>query len=202
MTSSHTPSTSPPAGGERKAGLNPAIQAFRGIAILIVVLFHYTARLPDAVLFQNGSGIGDLFSFGWIGVYLFFIISGYSIFGSLMRSRDAGFFFAKRIARVFPPFIIASSLIYLFLQFFEVPSFRSGPWSFNAEHVSFLDYFFTTFLFARDLGFTWVDGVFWTLLVEVKFYFLLTLLHALGVTPCVTVLVASIESESFGAIAR
>lgn len=164
------------------SGVNPAIQVFRGISIAIVVLFHYTSRTPNEVLFQNGAKVTTLFSFGWIGVYLFFVISGYSIYGSLIRSSDPGHFLAKRVARILPPFVAASTLIFVFLQFVSVPSFRDGGWSFNVEKISILDYVMTTFFLARDLGFNWVDGVFWTLLVEIKFYFLITLLHAFGLT--------------------
>ena len=159
-----------------------SVQAFRGIAIIMVVVFHYISRVPEKVLYGRNLGLAEYFSFGWIGVYLFFIISGYSIGSSLDRSKNASHFLSKRFARIYPAFVIASTVIFISIQFVDVPTFEIGEWSFNTEPVTGIDYFFTMFFFPRDFGFLWVDGVFWTLLVEIKFYFYVALLYFFGIS--------------------
>ncbi|KAJ54593.1 hypothetical protein ACMU_17970 [Actibacterium mucosum KCTC 23349] len=159
--------------------MNPNLNAFRGISILIVALYHYTSRLPPDAFLPNGQELGHFFRFGWIGVYVFFAISGYCILGSYLRSADSWEFFAKRVARIYPLFVVSSTVVFLYITLFHVPSFSRDGWSFNAQDVSVQDYVFTTFFLANDLGFTWVDGAYWTLLVEVKFYFIIALVFGL-----------------------
>lgn len=47
-----------------------SIDVFRGVAILMVVLFRYTARLPAEVLHVTGPAAPQ-FAYGWDGVYFF-----------------------------------------------------------------------------------------------------------------------------------
>ncbi len=76
-----------------KPGLNPGIQGLRGIAILLVLLNH--AAIPG-------------FAGGYVGVDIFFVISGYLIGGLLWREGQRagriaiGEFYARRIRRLFP----------------------------------------------------------------------------------------------------
>jgi peptidoglycan/LPS O-acetylase OafA/YrhL len=162
------------------ARFNPNLDYFRGISILLVVLFHYTSRIPAEALFSQGGETTTMFSFGWIGVYVFFIVSGFCISGSFDRSNSASQFMIKRIARIYPPFVVASIIIYVYQTLVYVPSFHEGDWSFSPSPVAFKDFFFTTFFMARDLGFDWVDGAYWTLLIEMKFYLYFSILGALG----------------------
>lgn len=159
---------------------NVTIDVFRGVSILAVVIFHYTVRVPPEVLFElSPETVTSFFSFGWVGVYIFFSVSGFSVYQSLKRSPTPLHFIAKRVARIYIPFVIASTCIFISLPLLDLPSFQQGEWRFGGA-VSFYDYLATTFFFARDLGFSWVDGVFWTLLVELKFYLALAVLGALG----------------------
>lgn len=151
------------------------IDVMRAASIIVVVLFHYTSRIPEAVMGLQEVEITDFFSFGWIGVYCFFVISGYCIIGSAQRSSSGLGFFIKRISRIYPPFIIISTFVFICMQFLYVPSFDYGEWSFRDDPVGILDYVATTFFMARDLGFEWVDGAYWTLLVEMKYYFILSI---------------------------
>ena len=47
-----------------------------GLAIAFVVL-HYFARLPPDLIGHNDVRLNYVFSFGWIGVYIFFVVSGF-----------------------------------------------------------------------------------------------------------------------------
>jgi len=69
----------------------PSLDGLRGLAILLVIAYHY---------------FDTAFSFGWMGVDLFFVLSGYLITGRLLRTLgQPGFFttfYRNRILRIFP----------------------------------------------------------------------------------------------------
>jgi len=75
---------------------NHWIQILRAISVLIVIGYHFELPIPN----------------GFIGVDVFFVISGYVITQSLMRSADDSWsarlqlFYTKRIARLFPAFLV------------------------------------------------------------------------------------------------
>src|SRR5438105_4992960 len=69
-----------------RAGRIPSLDAIRGIAILLVLLHHYITA-PSA--FEPGSlpdRVISLISFGWAGVDLFFVLSGFLIGGIILRN--------------------------------------------------------------------------------------------------------------------
>lgn len=149
------------------------IEILRGVSVFLVGYHHFSDRLPYAVL--GAAGPPSLpFSAGKIGVYMFFLISGLLIAMSLERSKSIAEFYARRIARIWPLFVAASLIIFAFLQVFDPPVVIGGPKDFYEDHISVLDLIGQLF-FLNDLGFDWVDGVFWSLLVELKFYLLIGL---------------------------
>jgi peptidoglycan/LPS O-acetylase OafA/YrhL len=154
-----------PLGGHDKSNF---IQVWRGIAALLVIYYHLSNRVPPEYLGMHDRP-SIIFYSGKIGVLIFFIISGYLIVQSLQFSRNLASFYAKRISRIWPLFILASVIIFLFLQFFDPPMVPSGPKKFFVESRSVVDLFGSIF-FLEDLGFHWMDGVFWSILVELKFY--------------------------------
>jgi peptidoglycan/LPS O-acetylase OafA/YrhL len=88
---------------------NPWIQILRAISVLVVIAYHFELPISN----------------GFIGVDIFFVISGYVITQSLMRSSEASrlsrlkVFYIKRIARLFPAFLVVfiftiiSSILFL-----------------------------------------------------------------------------------------
>lgn len=88
-----------------------SIQAMRGIAALLVVLFHSRVYLNNV---YSQSNLGDLlFSFGYLGVDLFFIISGFIItHATYNKTQDSGFkYISKRLFRIYPAYIVALALL-------------------------------------------------------------------------------------------
>lgn len=153
------------------------LDVLRGVAVILVVYYHYTDRVPFE--FLNASGPASIpFYSGKIGVYIFFVLSGILIAKSLEHSRNLADFFAKRVSRIWPLFAFSAVVIFVFLQFFDPPVVPSGPKQFYEDPVGIKDLFGTIF-FLYDFGFNWVDGVFWSILVELKFYFILGLIAVL-----------------------
>src|SRR3954471_5447882 len=91
------------------------LDALRGVAVLLVVAFHYTARFAEAYP-AAGAGAPD-FSFGAYGVHLFFIISGFVIIMTVDRSERAADFVVARFSRLFPAYwtaiLITSAVLWL-----------------------------------------------------------------------------------------
>jgi peptidoglycan/LPS O-acetylase OafA/YrhL len=149
------------------------VDALRGIAALGVCWYHFTygndAFLPDGALKSSGT-------FGWLGVEIFFVISGFIIPYSLHRGSyricDYGRFVLKRVIRLDPPYL-AGILIVIALGYASAatPGFHGPPfqlsWVQLLLHLGYLNVFF---------GYPWLNGVFWTLAIELQYYLLVGLL--------------------------
>jgi len=89
----------------------PALDGLRGVAILMVVFLH-------------NFGFMNYFFFGWLGVDLFFVLSGFLITDILMNSLDKPHFlrnfYMKRILRIFPLFYLI-----VILCLFILPAIKS-----------------------------------------------------------------------------
>jgi peptidoglycan/LPS O-acetylase OafA/YrhL len=146
-----------------------AIDLLRLLSALGVLAYHYGAaygRLPDphAVMAQIPLSDGWLAATwcGWIGVELFFVISGFVIAGSA-RGASAGQFIGRRIARLLPAAWICASLTLAVLL-----------------AVGARGALLTEWLGSMSLWPTgpWIDGVYWTLGVELAFYALVAAMLA------------------------
>ena len=144
------------------------IQVWRGIAAFIVIYYHFSNRVPFASL--NGAHAPAIeFYSGKLGVMIFFAISGYLITQSLAGSKDLASFLAKRVSRIWPLFILAAITIFVAMQFIDPPVVEGGAKPFEGGSTRLIDLIGNLF-FLEDLGFRWIDGVFWSIVVELKFY--------------------------------
>jgi len=152
---------------------NPAAQQklygldhLRALAILLVFLFHYF------ILSHGEPGwLPDTASFGWTGVDLFFVLSGFLISSQLFAQLKTGApisfkqFFLKRFFRIVPAFLVTVAL------YFCIPFFREKP------NLPPLWKFLT---FTQNLGLNLKEtGAFshcWSLCVEEHFYLFLPLI--------------------------
>jgi peptidoglycan/LPS O-acetylase OafA/YrhL len=154
------------------------VDCLRGIAALSVVWYHCTVGsgvLQDSWLARSGR-------YGWLGVEMFFVISGfiipYSLHQSGYRTGDFGRFLLKRIARLDPPYF-ATILLCIALSYAVTlaPGFRGEwphyTWAQLAAHIAY----FNSFLHLR-----WVNVVFWSLGIEFQYYLLIGLTFPLLVT--------------------
>jgi peptidoglycan/LPS O-acetylase OafA/YrhL len=152
-----------------------SIDALRGAAALGVVLYHAVFQTPSAVpnnlfrwpvkLLQFGS------SFGYIGVFLFFVISGFCIHLRWAKSRangqspsiKFGSFWRRRIRRLYPPYLIAFALFFLMAALsvgINVTRFFVYD---VVMHLLMLHNFDPRVCYS-------INGVFWTLAIEEQLY--------------------------------
>jgi peptidoglycan/LPS O-acetylase OafA/YrhL len=82
----------------------PALDGFRGAAILLVIVFHAQLGMPGSVVLENWAL--RLGSAGWCGVDLFFVLSGFLITGILLDAKGSPTYFRsfymRRALRIFP----------------------------------------------------------------------------------------------------
>lgn len=150
-----------------------SIDALRGFAALSVALFH----LGGAGLPKLSSPLTiRLTSWGWTGVEVFFVISGFVIPFVMRKAnyhwRDAGAFLARRLIRIWPPSAILIALTVA--QYAVINRIGAGDpagWT----HLS-IPGIAANLLYA--VPFTcqhWLNGILWTLAVEFQFYLFLAL---------------------------
>ncbi len=142
------------------------IQLLRGIASLLVVLFHTTINANDIL---KKEFCLNFFAFGGAGVDIFFVLSGFIItYTSLKPLREGKQLFSflrRRFVRIFPSYWLVITL-FLMIQIL-LPAFYNTKYNFTLSNI-----LSTYFLFP---GHTMINGVSWTLTYELFFYFLFSL---------------------------
>jgi peptidoglycan/LPS O-acetylase OafA/YrhL len=140
------------------------LDGFRAVAILMVVAFHY---FHVFVKKYSGAELPSFsFSFGGVGVDLFFMISGFVIFMTVTR-KDLKGFFISRLTRLYPVYIFSVCLTAIVILSF-------GEWYTELNLINFIK---NLTMFQYYLGGTNIDGVYWSLRVEVAFYFALAIIY-------------------------
>ncbi|MBU6267124.1 MAG: acyltransferase [Sphingomonadales bacterium] len=143
---------------DRPASRLAELDALRGIAALMVVLFHYTFRsthvLPGAVPIAHGL------NWGHFGVQLFFAISGFVILMTLERTHATADFLVSRFARLYPAYWFAVILTTLGVTALGAGQLAQPP-AIVAANLTMLHGF---------LYLPAVDGAYWSLTVELAFY--------------------------------
>ena len=156
------------------------LEGLRGIAIVLVTLHHFW---PDAgAFFAQWAPLAHL---GWIGVDLFFVISGFLIGGILLDTRhDAryfGNFYARRVLRIFPLYYLLVLTLFAVVPIGQaiVHQLPYGDTGFVRESGSPVWYL----LFAGNIreSITGVEPAYmlaplWSISIEEQFYLLCPLL--------------------------
>lgn len=130
-----------------------ALDLVRFFAAMAVMLYHYTAR-PEAKSFEL---LSEFTKFGYLGVPIFFIISGYVVSLSAENRTSYGFF-VSRVTRLYPAYW-ACIIFTLFIVYF----FGKHQYSLNQILANFT-------MLNSYLGYGNIDGVYWTLQKEIQFY--------------------------------
>ena len=144
------------------------VDALRGLAALAVVLFHFTTRFVE--LYQPDYTPIFAVPYGYFGVNLFFIVSGFVIFMTLERTEQPMDFVVSRFSRLFPSYWVAIILTFVVTHWLGLPGKLVG-----------FETALTNFLMVHSIfGVPHVDGVYWTLEVEMLFYMGMFSLYRLG----------------------
>lgn len=170
----------PPLAGARI----PALDGVRGLAILLVILFHHTLMPQPTAVDRIYANLARL---GWSGVDLFFVLSGFLITGLLVESRGGAHyyrnFYARRTLRIVP-------LYYAFLFYVLVVC----PWlwpdtglaamarrAMEGRSEAWYWLYLSNIFFARDETFGHPNlAVTWSLAIEEQFYLVWPLVVALA----------------------
>jgi len=162
---------------KKKLGYLSSLDLLRGIAALAVCYFHFTHGNPDFLsktnlLYQSGR-------YGFLGVDVFFVISGfvipYAMYRGMYRFKNFGKFLLKRVIRIEPPFI-ASIILVIALNWLSTlsPYYRGAGFTIDftalALHLGYLNAFFQ---------YPWVNDVYWTLAIEFQYYIIIALIFPL-----------------------
>jgi peptidoglycan/LPS O-acetylase OafA/YrhL len=140
----------------------PGLDLLRALAIIVVVIYHaalFGFKLP-----------GRIDRFGWIGVDLFFVLSGYLIGGQLLaplahgNKIDLGRFFARRALRIMPAYFAVLAVYFLLPSWREYPDMSQPLWKFLLSIQNIALHGGTAFSHA------------WSLAVEDQFYLALPFL--------------------------
>jgi peptidoglycan/LPS O-acetylase OafA/YrhL len=148
----------------------PALDGLRALAILLVI--PHNVSVLSAPLSAFVYPIGILTNVGWVGVQLFFALSGFLISGNLLDSRQSSnyyrAFFGRRVLRIFP--LYYGMLILLLIV---VPLLGLAPPELTASmhHQLWLWLFLTNWFAPLAVGVAGF-GHFWSLAIEEQFYLL------------------------------
>ncbi|MFI6687904.1 acyltransferase family protein [Streptomyces sp. NPDC050485] len=180
---SHAPHARPlpsPSGAPRAATKRPprlyVLDGLRLIAALMVVAFHFVGYdrygakgawgQSTAVLFPTAHKIA---SYGWLGVELFFLISGFVICMSCW-GRTPRDFFVSRVVRLYPAFWVCVLTTAVVLRA-------------NGDHQITPSRVLTNLTMLHEpLGVPHVDAVYWSLWAEMRFYLLFAVVACMGLT--------------------
>ncbi|MFM2054769.1 MAG: hypothetical protein RL456_2806 [Pseudomonadota bacterium] len=154
---------------------NHEIDLLRGIACAAVVVFHFLYRGQQDAWIADAAppALAQAARYGYLGVHLFFIISGYVIFMSMQGSTARGFV-ASRAARLYPAYWVAALLT------------TAVSWGLASELFPvrtrdlLINLTMLTHWLPLGLKVEYVDGAYWSLAVEFQFYLLMLLVMRAG----------------------
>lgn len=159
----------------RVPGQLPELDGLRGVAIILVLLRHAMAPYPLAerpLMLVFGWDLGTFLTNGWIGVDLFFVLSGFLITHHILKSTEKHGgswqwrpYLEKRALRIVPAYYVVLLLAALG-RFPDYGISFEGIWERVAYHLVFL----------QDYLPSNIVVTFWSLGVEEKFYLVAPLL--------------------------
>jgi peptidoglycan/LPS O-acetylase OafA/YrhL len=149
----------------------PALDGVRGLAILLVLLYHFVAQTTSTNAFERA--INWPLSYGLLGVDLFFVLSGFLITGILYDARGQPRYFRnfymRRVLRIFPLYYGVLAVVFLVVPL--SPALRETELGLLREHQAWAWLYAVNIYLARAGG--WVLSYiehFWSLAVEEHFY--------------------------------
>jgi peptidoglycan/LPS O-acetylase OafA/YrhL len=146
-------------------GQMPVLDALRGVAILLVLAHRFNVT-PDPESLPARL-VCALMEAGWVGVQLFFVLSGFLITGILLDSRGSPSyyhaFFARRVLRIFPLYYVVLAVA------FAVVPLLTGRQPEGHQHQLWLWIYLSNWVSPFGMGVAAFPH-FWSLAVEEQFY--------------------------------
>jgi peptidoglycan/LPS O-acetylase OafA/YrhL len=141
----------------------PELDGLRGLAVLAVIFYHCHPRFDGTPLYYASL-------WGWAGVNLFFVLSGFLITSILLESREKPHYFrnfyGRRALRIWPVYLLVLMVVYAQSDWFIGPkpldAIKTAPW--------FAYIFFVQNLF--HLALPPAIGPTWSLAIEQQYYLL------------------------------
>ena len=152
----------------------PALDLLRLAAVAGVILYHYGFWGP----YSHGTylvalpELAPIAQYGFLGVPVFFAISGFVIAFSAEGWTPTGFAIA-RFSRIYPTFVVCMTI-----TFVAVALFGAGHFEVTARQ-----WLCNLFIAAPMLGQPYMDSAYWSLVIEVVFYIWVVILMASGLFP-------------------
>lgn len=147
----------------------PALDGVRGTAAAMIFVYHYGGGAQSS--FQPLRLVGNLLHLGWVGVSLFFVLSGFLISGILWDGyRKPGWwrrFYVRRSLRIFPLYYLALILAAVVWLSLGVPTLQISSLWVYILYLQDAPYFSAHFV-PPLMGVELVH--FWSLAVEEQFY--------------------------------
>jgi len=154
------------------SGHLPVLDGVRGLAILMVLLFHFVGNtLPIGRL---GRAIVSAANYGSYGVELFFVLSGFLITGILYDARNKPHYFRnfymRRLLRIFPLYYGVLALVFFAAPL--IPALQGPTLDDLVDRQGWAWLYAVNIYIARagDWSFSYLDH-FWSLAIEEQFYF-------------------------------
>jgi peptidoglycan/LPS O-acetylase OafA/YrhL len=146
------------------------IDLLRFFAVIAVVFFHYAFRGYTAdKMSVMPYPLAPIAKYGYFGVHLFFMISGFVILmtassGNLRR------FIVSRVARLYPAFWVCCTITFAITMLIGAPRYTA----------SVSQYLINMTMLSGFVSVKSIDGVYWSLFVELRFYALVGLIMLIG----------------------
>ncbi|MDF1608976.1 acyltransferase [Hoeflea sp. YIM 152468] len=162
---------------------NGLLDLLRFSAALMLVIYHFLYRgaREGGYLEQGFGAAGNAVSMGYLGVNLFFMISGFVIIWSA-TGRDWYGFSISRLARLYPAHLVAMTITFLTMAWWAQPPFATDLFQWVANLT----------MLAPMFGASFMDGAYWSIVLELIFYGWVAIGLFSGVLPRHTDTVAAI----------
>ena len=144
------------------------LDGLRGLAAMAVLLFHYSYGYQENYQFHQAQPFD--FRLGYLGVPLFFIISGFVIFLTVDRTERPVDFVFSRFTRLYPTYWAGVMTTTAIVHVSQLPGVQRSTGEILVNLTMLQEFF----------GVAEVDGVYWTLTRELIFYGLVLAVFSLG----------------------
>jgi peptidoglycan/LPS O-acetylase OafA/YrhL len=181
----------------------PVLDGVRGLAVLMVLLFHFVGNRPPSSWLERA--IIHVTGFGAYGVELFFVLSGFLITGILYDTHNGPHYFRnfymRRFLRIFPLYYGVLTLVFFVVPL--IPLLRGPTLDYLVHRQAWAWFYAVNIYIAKDgeWSFSYLNH-FWSLAIEEHFYFFWPVVVFVLARRPRTLIVASLATSLGAMLAR